>query len=102
MEFLISVIIPVYNGEQFIEKAISSAIMQPEVAEVIVINDGSTDNTQEIIKNLQLESSKIKIYQHKNNENKGRSASRNLGVKKAFSKYLAFLDADDYYLKDRF
>ena len=102
MKFSVSVIIPVYNGEQFIKKAIISAVNQPEVAEVIVINDGSTDNTQNIIKKLQLTNSKIKFYQHKNNENKGRSASRNLGIKKALSKYLAFLDADDYYLKERF
>ncbi len=45
MDFRVSVIIPVYNAEKFIEKAIHSVLQQPEVNEVIVVNDGSTDNT---------------------------------------------------------
>ena len=55
MEFSISVIIPVYNGELFIEKAIDSAKMQPEVLEIIVVNDGSEDSTQEILNRLEKE-----------------------------------------------
>ena len=102
MKFSVSVIIPVYNGEQFIEKAVISVLKQPEVAEVIIVNDGSTDHTQAIIEKLKTENPEIKIYQHKNNLNKGRSASRNLGIQKATSNYLAFLDADDYYLENRF
>ncbi|NEW78266.1 MAG: glycosyltransferase family 2 protein [Gelidibacter sp.] len=100
--FTLSVIIPVYNGERFIEKAIVSALQQLEVTEVVVVNDGSTDSTQEIIEKLQTQNPRIKIYHHKNSFNKGRSASRNLGIKKANEKYIAFLDADDFYLKNRF
>ena len=102
MEFLVSVIIPVYNGERFIEKAINSALQQPEVLEVIVVNDGSTDKTLNIVEQLQVKNSKILIYHHKNKENKGRSASRNLGIKRTSGNYIAFLDADDFYLKNRF
>ena len=102
MEFLISVVIPVYNGERFIEKAICSAIQQSEVSEVVVVNDGSTDKTQNILEKLQSQFPKLKIYYHKNFENKGRSASRNLGIKMANGNYIAFLDADDFYLPNRF
>jgi glycosyltransferase involved in cell wall biosynthesis len=55
-----------------------------------------------IIEHIQLKDSKIRICHHKNKENKGRSASRNLGIKKAKGNYLAFLDADDFYLENRF
>lgn len=102
MEFSVSVVIPVYNGSRFIEKAIHSALQQPEVDEVLVINDGSTDETLKIIKKLQLQNSKIQILHHENNLNKGRSASRNLGVKNAKANYISFLDADDFYLENRF
>ena len=102
MLFSVSVIIPVYNGELFIEKAIRSVSMQHEVCEIIVINDGSTDSTQKILDFLKLIVKNLKIYYHKNKMNKGRSASRNLGLEKAESNYIAFLDADDYYLENRF
>ncbi|PWH82809.1 glycosyltransferase family 2 protein [Algibacter marinivivus] len=102
MKFSVSVIIPVYNGERFIEKAIQSALQQPEVSEVVIVNDGSTDNTLNIVENLQSQNSRIQIYNHKNHQNKGRSESRNLGIEKAKTDYIAFLDADDFYLEDRF
>ena len=102
MTFSVSVIIPAYNVERFIKTAIDSALNQLEVNEVIVINDGSTDKTLEIVELLQLSCSKVKIYQHKEGLNKGRSATRNLGIQNATSKYIAFLDADDFYLPNRF
>jgi glycosyltransferase involved in cell wall biosynthesis len=102
MEFRISVVIPVYNGERFIKKAIESALLQPEVSEIVVVNDGSTDGTNVILEKLQEQNSKIKIYHHKSKSNQGRSASRNLGIKNAAGKYIAFLDADDFYLSNRF
>lgn len=102
MKFLVSVIIPVYNCERFIEKAIKSVLLQPEVFEIIVINDGSLDETQNIIENLQKKNPIIKINHHQYNKNRGRSASRNLGIKKATGNFIAFLDADDFYLKNRF
>lgn len=102
MKFSVTVIIPVYNGERFIEKAIHSALQQPEVFEVAVINDGSSDNTLNIIEKLQLNDPKVKLYHHHDKSNKGRSESRNLGIEKAKTDYIAFLDADDFYLEDRF
>ncbi|MFV9550615.1 glycosyltransferase family 2 protein [Algibacter sp. PT7-4] len=102
MLFSVSVIIPVFNAGRFIEKAIQSALIQEEVQEVIVVNDGSTDNSLVLIKELQKTDQRIKIFHHKNNENKGRSISRNLGIKKATGNYMAFLDADDFFLENRF
>lgn len=99
---MISVIIPVYNGERFIEKAIRSALQQPEVSEILVINDGSIDSTATILERLQHENPRVKLYQHYNGINKGRSASRNLGLAHAKGEFIAFLDADDYYLENRF
>ena len=102
MKFRVSVIIPVFNTEAYVEKAITSVLQQPEVVEVVVVNDGSTDNSLQIISKLQNEDARVKIYHHPNNLNKGRSASRNLGIKNAKENYIAFLDADDFYLKNRF
>ncbi len=102
MSFLLSVIIPVYNCEQFIEKAILSVLSQKEVSEIVVVNDGSTDTSLQILEKLALEYPKIKIFHHPNQSNQGRSASRNLGIQKTTGNFIAFLDADDYYLENRF
>lgn len=102
MSFQISVILPVYNAQQFVEKAILSALDQKEVAEVIVINDGSTDKTSKILAKLEKEHLKLRTFQHPNKENRGRAASKNLGINVAKNNFVAFLDADDYYLEDRF
>lgn len=102
MTFSVSVIIPAFNVESFIEKAIKSALQQPEVLEVIVVNDGSTDTTEGILNKLQQQYSKVKIYHHENKINKGRSFTRNLGIQNATGNYIAFLDADDFYLPNRF
>lgn len=98
----ISVIIPAYNAEKFIKKAIHSVASQQEVVEIIVIDDGSTDSTFAIVSELQISDKRIKIYYHLDHKNRGRSASRNLGVQKATGEYIAFLDADDFYLPNRF
>ncbi|MCG9793904.1 glycosyltransferase family 2 protein [Flavobacterium algicola] len=102
MKNSVSVIIPVYNCERFVAKAIESALVQPEVTEVVVVDDGSQDASLAICKALQLQDSRIKIFQHPNGVNKGRSASRNLALQNATGNYIAFLDADDYYLENRF
>ena len=102
INFSVSVIIPVYNCERFIEKTIASVITQPEVTEIVVVNDGSTDGTELLLEQLQKQNSILKIYHHQNKVNKGRSASRNLGIQKASENYIAFLDADDYFLQNRF
>lgn len=98
--FQVSVIIPAYNVERYIEKAIRSALAQKEVQEVLVINDGSTDAT--VKKVLKIKDTRIKLLAHPANKNRGRSASRNLGIEKSNFEFIAFLDADDYYLPNRF
>lgn len=89
----ISVIIPVYNGEQFIETAINSVINQTYTNyEIIVVNDGSVDNTREIVNKIAFKNEKIKLI---NKENAGVSVARNIGVRETTGEYLTFLDADD-------
>lgn len=100
--FTLSVIIPVYNCELFIEKAIISVLQQSEIAEIVIVNDGSTDGTGFLLDQLQLQNPILKIFYHENKSNKGRSASRNLGIQKATGNFIAFLDADDYFLPNRF
>jgi glycosyltransferase involved in cell wall biosynthesis len=98
----VTVIIPVYNAAAFIKNAVMSAISQNEVKEIILINDGSTDESLSIINDLIKSHQLVKLYCHQNGINKGRSASRNLGIKKATMPFIAFLDADDFFLENRF
>ncbi len=102
MDFTLSVIIPTYNVQDFIDKTIQSVLIQPEVTEIVVVDDGSRDNSLKVLKTLQKKYNSIKIFQHENGVNKGRGATRNLGIQKATSNYIAFLDADDFYLENRF
>ena len=88
-----SIIIPVYNVEKYIKKCLDSVFNQTyDDYEVIVVNDGTKDNSMEIVKNYDV---KV-IYQ----ENQGLSMARNNGVKKAKGEYLLFLDSDDYWEKE--
>jgi len=100
--YSITVIIPVFNAEEFIKKAIASVLIQPEVDELIIVEDGSTDTSLQICNRLAKDNAIIKIFQHPDKKNYGRSASRNLGIRNASNKYIAFLDADDFYLPNRF
>jgi len=102
MSFGVSVIIPVYNTEKYIGQAVSSAACISEVSEVLVVDDGSTDSSVTICEQLAKGNRKIKVLAHPDGKNHGRSASRNLGIYHASSDYIAFLDADDYYLPERF
>lgn len=93
----ISIIIPTYNRAKIVCEAVQSILQQTySDYEVIVIDDGSTDNTAECIHNLISSSEKIRyIYQ----QNMGRSAARNEGIKQARGEYISFLDSDDLYLQ---
>ena len=89
----VSVIIPVYNCELYIAQAIESVLNQTYTDyEIIVINDGSTDNTYQV---LQPYMKKIRYFSQKN---KGLSATRNQGIKMAKGKLISLLDADDLFL----
>jgi len=86
-----SIIIPLYNKEKYIQNTIESALNQTfKDFEIIVVNDGSTDSSLAIVK--QIEDSRIKIFSIKNG---GVSRARNFGIEKAKSDLIAFLDADD-------
>ncbi len=98
----ISVIIPVYNAEKYVAKAVESALEFDEVFEVIMIEDKSPDNALEACKVLVKKYPRVKLYQHPDKKNHGAGASRNLGIEKATGDFIAFLDADDYYLPNRF
>jgi glycosyltransferase involved in cell wall biosynthesis len=98
----VSVIIPVYNAEHFVEEAVLSALDQQEVGEVLVIEDGSSDNSLRVCQKLSEEHSGIRLLQHPGGTNRGAAASRNLGILHARSDYISFLDADDWYLPGRF
>lgn len=91
----ISVIVPVYNMEQYIEKCLKSIINQTyKNIELIIINDGSTDNSEEII--IKYKNKFPNIIRPYKQENKGLAAARNFGIKKAKGEYICFLDSDDY------
>lgn len=98
----VSVIIPVYNAEKYIRKAIESCLGLPEVKEIVVIDDGYKDGAKDIVKILAEKHHIIRLFEHANNENRGAGPSRNLGIEKATQEYLAFLDADDFFLPNRF
>ena len=98
----ISVIIPVYNAAAFVEKAVESALQFEEVKEILLIEDASPDNALDICKELERKHKRVKLFQHPDKKNHGAGASRNLGIKNASCPYIAFLDADDFYLPNRF
>lgn len=88
----LSIIVPTYNAEKYIKKCLDSLINQTKKElEFIVINDGSTDNTENIIK--QYKDSRIKYYK---NDNQGIGKTRNFGIEKATGRYIMFIDSDDY------
>lgn len=102
MNFEVSVIIPVFNQGDYLIHSINSVLIQKEVKEIILIEDGSTDNSYSICKDMEYRDERIKLYRHPNGKNQGAAASRNLGLRNATSEFIAFLDADDWYLPDRF
>lgn len=91
---LITVIIPVYNSEKYIEKCLTSVTNQIyKNLEIIVVDDGSSDNSIDIIKNYAKKDNRIKIFSQ---ENQGLSAARNVGLDLATGEYIVFLDSDDW------
>lgn len=91
---LISVIVPAYNAEQTIDKCLKSVLGGAYTqVEIIVVNDGSTDRTREIVTQLAETDSRIKLI---NQENTGVAGARNTGLRNATGKYIAWCDADDW------
>ncbi|ELC8389842.1 glycosyltransferase family 2 protein [Clostridium perfringens] len=91
---LVSIIIPVYNSEKYLKRCLDSAINQSEKnIEIIIINDGSKDNSLNIAMNYSNKDNRINII---NKKNGGISSARNCGLKYAKGKYVTFLDSDDW------
>lgn len=91
---LVSIIIPVYNVERYLDECIKSVIGQTyKNTEIIAINDGSTDNSLEIIKKYKKIDARIKIISW---QNRGQGACRNEGIRIANGKYIMFIDSDDF------
>ena len=91
----VSVIVPVYNAEKYLHKCLDSLVNQTlEDIEIVLVNDGSTDNSGSILKEYQDRfPNKVKVF---NKENGGQATARNLAIEKANGEYLAFVDSDDY------
>ena len=100
----VSVIIPTYNREKFISECVQSVLAQTLPArEVIIVDDGSTDATYNILRDLGFNSLSTKktVLRYFFQQNRGVSSARNLGIKEARSEYIALLDSDDLWLKSK-
>ena len=98
-DFRVSVIIPVFNAAQYLTCAVESALAQPEVGEVVLVDDGSTDNSPAVAAALMAQHpGRVACVSHEGGANRGPGESRNLGLRRASSPIIAFLDADDWYL----
>lgn len=96
----ISIVIPVYNVEKFLPKCLDSVCAQGEtVAEIVLVNDGSTDGSLQICKAYAKRDGRIKIIDQKNH---GLSNAVRVGVRAASCEYIGFVDSDDYIEKDMF
>ncbi len=100
---MISVIIPAYNCEQYIGQAIDSALGQTvdEELEIIVVDDASKDGTKGVVRGKNTNGKGRTIRCHVNACNMGAAESRNIGIRMAAGEYIAFLDADDWWQKDK-
>ncbi len=99
MDIYFSIIIPTYNRARLLCKAIDSVLAQTYVHwELLVVDDGSTDNTKAVVEKYVQQDNRVKYIYQKNAE---RSAARNNGIDKAQGQYLCFLDSDDYFLPER-
>lgn len=97
---LISIIVPVYNAEQYLVKCVSSIQSQTHKnIEIILVNDGSKDRSGALCDALKKEDKRITVY---HTENKGQAAARNLGIKASKGIYLGFVDSDDYIKEDMY
>ena len=95
MESKVSVIIPVYNTAPYLYRCLNSVINQRlRELEILVVNDGSTDNSLQILEEFAYKDARIKII---NQKNQGLSVARNTGLECATGEYIAFLDSDDWF-----
>src|SRR5947199_8449305 len=97
---LVSVVVIFLNAEEFIQVAIESVLAQTyEEWELLVVDDGSTDKSRSIaLQYVEKHPNKIRYLEHAGRQNRGMSASRNLGIANAKGEYIALLDADDVWI----
>jgi len=100
-EPIVSIVLPIYNAEKYIDKTIQAVEKQTvEGWELLIIDDGSTDSSMQLLTKYTIRNSRIRIFSQPNS---GPSSARNLGIKNATGKYITFIDADDriepFYLK---
>ena len=97
MSDLVTVITPMYNSGKYIEETMNSVISQTyENWELFVIDDGSSDNCVELVSDFKKNDDRIKLII--NEENQGAAISRNIGIREANGRYIAFLDSDDLWV----
>lgn len=98
---LVSIITASYNYEDYIKDTIESVINQTyENWELIIVDDGSTDNSVEVIKSYCEQDNRIKLYQHENGLNRGLPETLKLGISKANGEWISFLESDDKYMPE--
>lgn len=96
MDPLVSVVIPTYNREEILSRAIDSVMTQIfQNWELLIVDDGSTDGTKKLVKNYRKKDDRIKYLERPDSRKKGANACRNIGIEKANGKYIALLDSDD-------
>ena len=98
----ITVVIPVYNASAHLREAVTSVLAQEQAAEVILVEDGSQDDSLDVARQLENDSSRVRVLQHPGGGNRGAAASRALGIRHARFDVVSFLDADDRMLPGRF
>lgn len=100
MKAIISIIVPIYNMEMYIERCLHSLLTQTfKRIEIIAVNDGSTDQTGDILSKYQEKDKRLKVFYQ---ENKGVSQARNFGLKHAEGEYIGFVDPDDWVHQDMY
>lgn len=98
MEQKVSIIVPVYNVEKYLKRCVDSIIEQSyKNLEIILVDDGSKDNSFSICKEYESKDSRVRIF-HK--ENEGLGLTRNYGIEKSTGEYITFVDSDDYLTLD--
>lgn len=98
---LLSFIVPVYNVEQYLKRCLESLLIGDEYDyEIVIINDGSTDNSEKIV--LEFKDNYPNLVKYIKQENKGLSAARNCGMNIAEGQYITFIDSDDFIIAERY
>lgn len=101
-DFRVSVVTPVYNASAFLRRCVEAALLQPETAEMILVEDDSPDESLALCHQLASEDPRVRVIGHADGKNHGAAESRNLGIRSAKFEYTAFADADNFYLPGRF